>query len=312
MEFHQLRCFAAAVEEGGFKRATGRLALTQPALSYQIKQLEEELGVLLFHRRPTGVTPTETGRVLYEHARRLLEMAQRAERAVREAAGEVVGKFRIATVNSIGIYLLPEILKRMKEDYPESRPSVLYCSSQEVIDALLTDRVDVALAANPRPDPRLREEVITEEPMSLVCGINHRFAGRKRVDVTELEGMDFVSLSKDNPTGRLVGDYLARTGVTVQEVVTADSLETVRRMVEIGLGAAFVPGMVLGRNPVDGVGPLKGLSRIEINPMLTRRISLVTWRRLEVSRAVAAFIEELRTAVAAADNSGGATSRTGD
>ncbi len=307
MEFHQLRCFAAAVEEGGFKRATGRLALTQPALSYQIKQLEEELGVLLFHRRPTGVTPTETGRVLYEHARRLLEMAQRAERAVREAAGEVVGKIRIATVNSIGIYFLPEILRRMKQDYPESRPSVLYCSSQEVIDALLTDRVDVALAAHPRPDPRLREEVIIEEPMSLLVSAEHRFAGRKRLDVTELEGMDFINLTKDNPTGKLVADYLARTGVTVQEVVSADSLETVRRMVEIGLGAAFVPGMVLDQNVLNGGDRLDGLNRIEINPMFTRRISLVTWRRLEVSRAVAAFIEELRTAVAAHTNSGHAS-----
>ena len=98
----------------------------------------------------------------------------------------------------------------------------------------------------------------------------------------------------------------------VQEVVSADSLETVRRMVEIGLGAALVPGMVLARNAVNGGGKLPGLVRIEINPMLTRRISLVTWRRLEVSRAVAAFIEELRTAVAAHGNTGHGSPGTAD
>src|SRR3989337_3484053 len=80
MELHQLQCFMAVIEEGGFNRATTRLHITQPALSYQIKRLEEELGVSLFHRRPRGISPTEAGRVLLQNAPDVIESVRRARR----------------------------------------------------------------------------------------------------------------------------------------------------------------------------------------------------------------------------------------
>ena len=93
MEIHQLRCFLAVMEEGGFSRATTRLHITQPALSYQIKQLEQELGTQLFRRRPGGVFPTDAGRVLSQHAREVIEAARKAlekteARAAQSAGGD--------------------------------------------------------------------------------------------------------------------------------------------------------------------------------------------------------------------------------
>ncbi|MFH1132062.1 MAG: LysR family transcriptional regulator [Pseudomonadota bacterium] len=294
LELHQLRCFLAVVEEGGFKRATTRMHITQPALSYQMKQLEQELGATLFHRRPTGVTPTEAGHVLFEHARAVIEAVRRARRAVDELCEGVIGQVRVGTVNSVGIYFLPEILWSMQARYPTARLSVLYRDSNQLMEALLSNRLDLALIANPRPDPRLRHETIIEERVSLVCGRSHSFYGKQFLKPSDLNGVQFVSLSPENPTGDLVRSHLARLGVSVDPVVSTDNVETVKKMVEVGLGVAFLPDMVTsadvaceGRSPGD-------LWRIEIGPPLTRRITSVSWKNLEPSRAVSAFIHELR------------------
>ncbi len=296
MELHQLRCFMAVMEEGGFTRATTRLHITQPALSYQIKQLEQELETPLFHRRAGGVCPTEAGRVLSQHAREVMEAVRKARRAVEELAEGVVGEIRIGTVNSVGIYFLPQILWNLREKYQQARPTVLYRHSDEIIDALLSDRLDLALVANPRTDRRLRQETIVEERVSLVCGRSHPLFGKTAVRPSDLKGLQYVSLSPESPTGELIREHLSRLGVSLEPVVSTHNVETVKKMVEVGLGVAFLPDMVTAADVSceDRVDRSSRLARIRVGPTLTRRIVLMTWKDLEMSRAISAFIEELR------------------
>ena len=294
MELHQLRCFLAVIDEGGFNRATTRLHITQPALSYQIKQLEDELGASLFHRRPGGVSPTEAGRVLSQHARQVMESVRKAQRAVEELSEGVVGEIRIGTVNSVGIHFLPHVLWGIRERYPLIRPSVLYRGTDAIMEALFAGLIDLALVANPKSDRRLRVETIVEEKISLVCGRSHPFFGRPVIRPSELKGLQFVSLSGDNPTGHLIREHLVRLGVNVEPVVSTDNVETVKKMVEVGLGVAFLPDMVTSSD-VACDGSARGrLARIDVGPPLTRRIGLVTWKNFELSRAAGAFIDELR------------------
>ena len=294
MELHQLRCFVAIMEEGGFNRATTRLHMTQPALSYQIKQLEQSLGVTLFHRRSRGVTATEAGRVLAEHAREVLEAVRKAQRAVEELSAGVADEVRIGTVNSVGIHFLPPVLWKMREKYPKARPTVLYRYSTEIMEALRLDKVDVALVADPPIDRRMRQETVIEERVSLVCGRSHPLFGRTSVRPSEIKGLQLISLSADNPTGRLIRQYLARIGVSMEPVVYTDNVETVKKMVEVGLGVAFLPDMVTSSDVACAGDPPGKLARIEVGPPLIRRIVLVTWKHLEMTRAIASFIDELR------------------
>ncbi len=295
MELHQLRCFLAIIEEGGFNKATTRLHITQPALSYQIKQLEQELSARLFHRKPGGVSPTEAGRVLFQHTQEIMDAVRRARHAVSELADGVGGEVRIGTINSVGIYFLPQVLWHIRENFPDARPTVLYRFSAEIVDALLANRIDLALVANPRSDRRFRMETIVEEKVSLVCGRSHPFYGRKMIRPSELKGLQFISLSTESPTGKLIREFLARLGVSVEPVVSTDNVETVKKMVEIGLGVAFLPDMVTA-GEISCQGEPKGrLARIEVGPPISRRIVLVTWKHFEMSRATEAFIEQLRT-----------------
>lgn len=289
MELHQLHCFVAVTEEGGFSRASARLRMTQPAISYQVKQLEKELNHPLFIRQPRGIALTEAGRILFHHAQELFELVRRTHNAIERLSDGVNGEVRIGTVNSIGIYFLPEVLQTVREKYPGARPTLLYRDSVDILDTLASNEIDMVLMANPVRDPRFEYETILDERVSLVCGRSHPFFRRKSVSPDELKGMDFISLTSMNPTGKLIRDHLSRLDVYVEPVVSTDNVETVKKMVEIGLGVAYLPDMVTARNLCEG-----GLARVEVTPTLARRIVLVTWKKLETSLAAAAFISELR------------------
>ncbi len=293
MELRQLECFVAVVEEGGFNRAITRLHMTQPAISYQIKLLETDLGVPLFYRRSRGISLTEAGRVLYQHAQVIQDKVRKAHQALERLSNEVAGEVRIGTVNSVGIYFLPEVLHKMRMQEPSVRPTVLYRPSFEIIEALLANQVDLALVANPQPDKRLRMKTIIDEHISLVSGKTSPFYGRRTVEPEELRGQPFATLTAENPTGKLVRDYLTMLGVNVDIVVSTDNVETVREMVETGLGSAFLPDMVTARGvPCEGY-PLGPFSRAKVEPPLTRRIVLVTWKNFDPTPAVAVFMDEL-------------------
>ncbi len=291
---YRLHCFEVVVEESGFKRATGRLHITQPALSYQIKQLEEELGAQLFYRRPGGVSPTEAGRLLFQHAQQVSAAVRQAQRAIKELSEGAVGEVRIGTVNSVGIYFLPRLLWTMRERYAGMRPTVVYRDANDILDALLANQLDLAILAGPRVDRRLHYEELFEERVSLVSGRAHPFFGRPAIRPKQLKGAQFVALSPQTPTGALISRYLDRLGVAVEPVVSTDNVETVKRMVEIGMGIAFLPDMVTERDVVSEANPSGRLGRSLVEPPLTRHIVLVTWDELPASRAVAAFIDEVR------------------
>jgi len=295
MELRQLQCFVAVVEENGFNRATTRLHMTQPAISYQIKLLEADLNTALFSRRSRGVSPTEAGRVLYQHAQLIQDSVRKAQQALERLSDGVAGEVRIGTVNSVGIYFLPKVLHNMRIKTPSARPTVLYRNSHEIVDALLANKVDLALVSDPQPDRRLNMETIVEEKISLVCSEGHPFYGRKSVQPAELRGQSFATLTQENPTGRIVRDYLVKLGVNIDVIVSTDNVETVREMVEAGLGIAFLPDMVTSRGISCEGNPLGSFARVRVDPPLTRRIMLVTWKQFEPTPAIAAFLEELKT-----------------
>jgi len=289
---NRLRCFEVVVEESGFKRATQRLHITQPALSYQMKHLEQEVGVRLFDRRPGGVSLTDAGRLLYAHVQRVSAAVRRAERAVKELPA--VGEVRIGTVNSIGTYFLPQVLAAVQEHHAATVPVLYRARSDDHIEALLANQVDLAILADPRLDKRLRYETLFEERVSLVSSRAHPFFGAPTIRPEQLEGVPIVALSPQTPTGALVNKYLERLGVRVEPVVSTEDILTVKRLVEMGIGVAFLPDMVSERDLATPAFPRGSLWRSRLEPGLERTIVLVTWDEIPASRAVAAFVDEVR------------------
>ncbi len=291
MELHQLRCFLAIIKEGGFNKATGRLQMTQPALSYQIRQLEKELGATLFHRRPGGVSPTEAGRVLSIHAESVMETVRRAHRAIEELSEGMVGEVRIGTVPSIGIHVFPQVLATMREKFPSIKPSVLYRHSNVIVEALVSNRIDLALMVNPQADKRFKRETVIEERLFLVCGKRHPLFGEQSISAAELKKQQFISLPSDSSTGQLIRDHLAKLGVSVDPVVSTNNIETVKKMVEMGLGIAYLPELLISPEIASEANPQGTLGLLRVGPMLARKIAMVTWKHMDMSRAIRTFAE---------------------
>ena len=293
MELNQLQCFIAVLEEGGFKRATARLGVTQPALSYQIKRLEEELGVQILHRGPGGITPTQAGRVLLEHAHQVIAAVREAHQAVRELSGGVTGEIRIGAIKCVGTYFLPRVLWEIREKHPMVRPKLFYFGhSDEVLQAFLTNKVEVGMVVDPPPDERLEYRSVFEEQISLVSGPGHPFYGRPSVDLSELENVNFVSLSPRTSAGALIRRYLDQLSISVVSAVTVDTVEAVKRMVEAGMGVAFLPDMAT-TDDVTPDGKPGRLSRSSVEPTLSLPLVLVTWRTVHHSLALDAFVGEV-------------------
>jgi DNA-binding transcriptional LysR family regulator len=182
----------------------------------------------------------------------------------------------------------------MHQRHAEARPVLYRARSDDFIEALLANQVDLAILADPRVDKRLRYETLFEERVSLVSGRSHPFFDKARVRPAELAGAPMVTLSQQTPTGALIARYLDRLGVKIEPVVSTEDVETAKRMVEMGMGAAFLPDMVTERDLLTAVNPGGRLHRSAIDPPLTRHVSLVTWDEIPSSRAVAAFVEEVR------------------
>jgi DNA-binding transcriptional LysR family regulator len=293
VELHQLQCFIAVLEEGGFKRATARLGITQPALSYQIRRLEEELGVQVLHRGKGGITPTEAGAALLGHAHQVISAVREAHRAVRERAGGVTGEVRMGTVKCVGTYFLPRVLLGLQARHPMVRPRILYRDSDELLEALLAQRLDVAMAIDPPPDARFTHQGVFDEQVSLVSGPGHPFYGRHTVELEELKAVPYVSLSPKTSAGALIHTYLERAGINLIPAITSDDVEAVKKMVEAGMGVSFLPDMATqGDLSVRGSPPRFWRSSVE--PTLSLPLVLVTWRDSNHSLALDAFIEEVR------------------
>jgi DNA-binding transcriptional LysR family regulator len=223
----------------------------------------------------------------------VINAVEAAHRAVRELSDGVTGEIRIGTTNSIGTYFLPQVLWELHAKCPMVRPQLVYRNSDELIDALLDSKLDVAVAADPRQDQRLRYQVLMEDRISLVCAPGHPFFGRAKVDPAELKGVQVVALTPKTPTGALIQGYLDRLHVVVDPVVSSDNLETVKRMVEVGMGVALLPDMATVEDTANADQPGR-LWRSGIEPPLTRHIVLATWRDAPRARAVDLFVDEVR------------------
>jgi DNA-binding transcriptional LysR family regulator len=194
----------------------------------------------------------------------------------------------------IGTYFLPLVLWEMRAKHPLVRPSILYRNSDDLLDGLLANKLDVVVVADPPPDDRLEYRLLFEERISLVSGPGHPMFGRPRVSAAELKGIELVALAPQTTTGGIILDYLATQGIAPAPALTTDNVETVKRLVEAGMGVALMPDMVTDGDVGDGDGAPGRLWRSATDPALGMEISIVTWKGGRGSLALEAFVDELQ------------------
>jgi DNA-binding transcriptional LysR family regulator len=243
MELRHLRYFVAVAEELHFGRAAERLHVSQPPLSQQIKQLEEEVTVRLFERSKRWVRLTGAGRQFLEHARQVLLQADGAMLAARRAIGGECDRLSVACAPWARLMAVPRILHRFSRLHRQVQIDVQTLDSVRQVRALKTRTVDVGFMCPGSPDRDVEMERLIVRPLVVALPANHRLAQRARLSPRDLAGGSYVMLAADVAPkyGEIVAEYWERTGVAMKERLKVDQPHAVMDLVAAGAGFALVP-----------------------------------------------------------------------
>ena len=246
MEIPQLEAFLAVGTFGGFRRAADALRVSQPAVSARIKALEESLGVALFERAATGLTLSPAGRALRPHAEQLLQVVAHARQAVHDVRPSSGGALAIAAALSICTYLLPDVLKRFHAAHPKTMITVRSGHSKEVLEMVLAGEAELGLARSLQ-HPEIETVSLRDDPLMLVTtpGSPMARAGRARLD--EIAAQPLVFFDRGSSDWTLTLGLFRRAGLVPNVVLEVESIEAAKRMVERGIGIAFLPQLAVVR-----------------------------------------------------------------
>ena len=245
MNIAQIRAFHAVAMHNGFSAAAQALGVSQPAVTQHIKALEESLGMRLFSRGGGGVELTIEGRDLLPHVHRAVMML--------DDLGTRLDEGRALRVGHLGIgicapYVVMPILRLFSEHHPGVRLDVRLDNSSRLLDLVAAHRVNLAVATLLQPDPGfLCEKLVDQRVLVLVPG-GHRWWDRETVDVTELDGVDFVLREPGSMTRQLFENGLAKAGVNVGIRLALGSREAVKEAVNSGLGLGIVLDKEIGHD----------------------------------------------------------------
>jgi len=284
MEMGPLESFLVLCEEGHMTRAAARIHLTQPAVSVQLRRLEEELGQPLFHRTPKGLVPTEAGRLFRTYVEDALMRLRDGAEAVAALAGLARGTLAIGGGATATTYLLPPLLGRFHARHPAIRLFVREQGSRGVMEGVLAGQLDlgvVTLPVEPSAGSRLGMAPWVEDELRLIVPPGHRLEGRRTFRWRDLEGAPLVLFEAQSAVRDLIDGRLVASGTQVDIVMELRSIESIKQMVAQGIGAAFVSRWALP-DPEAGLTCADG--------RLTRTLAIVSRADRPLGAAAEAFL----------------------
>ncbi|MGA2202939.1 MAG: LysR substrate-binding domain-containing protein [Terriglobales bacterium] len=242
MENFRLKVFRAVAKHLNFRRAAEELCLTQPAVTLQIKALEQHLGVQLFDRSGVRIALTPAGTMLLKYAGKIDKLETAAMAALSQFADGQRGELRISASLTIAQYILPHLLGTFQQQHPQVRPHVTTCNTEQVLEALVAHEVSLGFIEGPTLRRDVRTEVFLEDEIVLMVPPAHEWSERGFVEPEELKQERLLMRERGSGTRRVVEMALQKRGVKPRHLNLAmefDSTEGIITAVEAGLGIGF-------------------------------------------------------------------------
>lgn len=256
MESFRLKVFRVAAEELSFTRAAEKLFLTQPAVTMQVKHLEEELRLRLFDRTGQRLALTPAGRILYDYAVRIAELCAEAEQALATVRGETVGRLALAASTTIAQYLLPALAGAFLAEHPGVDLDIMSANTAGAVAALVEGRVRLALIEGPAGRTDVKTEPFLEDRLPLIAPPGHEWAEAGVIEAKALAQGAMILRERGSGTRDVVERALRRAGLGIKKlrvVMELDSTEAVKSAVRAGLGVGFVSEWALSRELALGM-----------------------------------------------------------
>lgn len=291
MELRQLKYFVKVATLEHFGKASIELNIVQPALTRQIKQLEEELGVTLFERIGRGVRLTQTGKVLLDRATHLIEESDRLIELARRAEQGKVGNLRIAFADGTTYSgHFPAIIGKFRKRNPEVEIQLVPASSVEQAELLRNEKVDVGFVYwLPPSQTNVSHTLINEERISLAVAKSNKLAKKKSVKLADLRGLPFIWFKRANSPlyYDLIVSKCTAAGVTLNVVQEAFTESTMLSLVAADIGLTFITEAAQRRKPED-------VALLEIKDLKATIRLMAMWRKNDKNPALAEFVSLLK------------------
>jgi len=282
MDQQTLSAFLAVADSGSFSRAGERLHLSQPAISKRIAALEAELGHPLFDRIARRISLTDAGRALLPHARRLLEDAEDARRALSHLSERIAGRLSLGTSHHIGLHRLPPVLRTFAQQHPDVDIDIHFMDSEVACAAVLAGELELGIVTLP-PEPLANLEVksLWIDRLAVVVAPDHALLKPRRPRLADLAAWPAVLPDASTYTHRIITAAMARHGLQPRVRLATNYLETLKMLVAIGLGWSVLPETLLDDTIREL--PLPGLA-------MQRELGVVRHRQRTLSAAARALL----------------------
>lgn len=272
----QLHGFATAIELGSFSAAAQRLDLTQPAVSLQVRQLEKRLGTVLVERVGRVLRPTAAGAELLTHVGRIDAAVSDAIDAVSRHADGSTGRVRLGTGATACIFLLPPVLRSLRQRFPGLDITVSTGNTADIVQAVEGNTLDLGLVTLPASGRMLEVIPLLKDPFMAIAPEGTGLP--TRVNARELARHPVLLYEPGGQTRRLADAWFARAGVVLQPAMSLGSVEAIKELVAAGLGCAVLPGMAV-QGVHRGHGGQGGALEVRpLSPPLRRTLAVVMRR----------------------------------
>lgn len=293
MTIRQLRYFLRIIELKSFSKAAAYLHVAQPALGLQIRKLEEELGVKLLNRHSRGITPTEAGLLLREHANIILRQIERAKLSLTDLSGPPRGKIAVGVTPTLNLILAAQLVERCIRDYPSVSLSIVGGMSEDLMKWVESDRLDLAFSYNPSAVQGLVCEPLLIEDLCLISATSARGGNATTASLEEAAGLPLILPSMASGLRSLVEEAANDRGLKINTLLEIDSVTATKELVTKGIGHGILPFGAVKREVEDG----RVVARRFTDPPLSREMYLVYSAKRPASNATAAIREIMHAVV---------------
>ena len=289
MSLRNTEIFCEIAIQRSFSKAASARQISQPAVSQALQQLEEHLGVELIDRSQRPIELTPAGAVYFERCQRWLEDYREIEDAIGRYSGRVTGRVRVAAIYSVGLLQMSDYVRRFRQDYPDVDLSLDFTRPDDVYHRVHRDDVDLGIVSFPKDGGDIGCISWVDQPMVLAMSPEHPLACQSEIPLAEVDGLDLVAFTDDLTIRRETEKLLRRSNIVVKVVHQFDNLETIKRAVEINLGAAILPLPTLRRELAFGTLRAARFTDSEF----VRPLGIVHRRHKHLTKAAEKFVELL-------------------
>ena len=267
--------------------------MTQPAVTFQVRQLEEYFNTRLFDRTHNRISLTEAGKKVYEYADRIFELYAEMENAVRELTGEISGLLIIGASTTIAEYMLPALLGDFKHQYPDVNVRLKVSNTDGIVSMVENNIIDLGVVEAPVANKNLAVEVCRRDELVAIVPPKHELATRDKVDIKDLVAYPYICREEGSGTREVILEHLVEAGMTAGDLdisMELGSPEAIKGAVEAGMGVS-----VVSRATVSKELQLGSLCALSLNPRLDRPFSFVHQKqkfRLRAMEELLSFARE--------------------